>query len=368
MELTESTLYYWLSVCGLGASRQNKLLSFLSIEEIYDRAIDSDSELIKYLGEPAVMKMKRFSDGEYLEKRLENLYNNGISFITLKDKRYPERLAQSEVNPPCVLFCKGDIELLDTSCVAMVGTRVCSRYGKECAERIAAELAEYSITVVSGMATGIDAYSHAAALDAGGKTIAVLGSGINKAGPVQNLGLFSKIVESGLVVSEYDADFVGSKYSFPERNRIISGLSSAVIVVEAAKKSGSLITADRAVEQNREVFAVPGNITSGKSEGTNNLIKNGARLLTGVKDVLTFFNLQRTEIVKNNTAVALDIYEEKIYSLIQNAENSEADLNELAEKSGLTVTETMEILFSLEMKNLVERRHMQSYAIARALI
>ncbi len=364
MELTEKTLYYWLSVCGMGAGRQNKLLDIYSVEEIYDRVQRFDSELIRFLDEKTVRKMQRFSDASYIEKKLDSLYDNGISFITIKDEKYPEKLAQREVCPPSVLFYKGNIDLLNSSCVAVVGTRTCSRYGKECAERIASELAEYSITVVSGMATGIDAYSHQAALDAGGNTIAVLGSGINKAGPVQNLGLFSRIVEKGLVVSEYDADYVGTKYSFPERNRIISGLSDAVIVVEAAKKSGALITADRAVEQNREVFAVPGNITSGKSEGTNNLIKNGARLLTGVKDVLTFFNFRQTEIIKNNTVVALDIYEEKIYSLLQNAES---DVNELSEKSGFTLQETVEILFSLEMKNLIKREHNNTYTIARAL-
>ena len=364
MELTENVLYYWLSTSGIGAGRQNRLLEVYSVEEIYDRVNLFDKELVEFLDETAVQKMRRFSDAAYLEKRLDNLYNNGISFITVKDERFSERLAQREVCPPTVLFYKGDISLLDTSCVAMVGTRTCSRYGTECAERIAAELSEYSITVVSGMATGIDAYSHQAVLDANGKTIAVLGSGINKAGPAQNLGLFARIVENGLVVSEYDVDYVGSKYTFPERNRIISGLSSAVIVVEAAKKSGALITADRAVEQNREVFAIPGNITSGKSEGTNALIKNGARLLTGVKDILTFFNVQRTEIIKNNTAVALDIYEEKIYNLLQNAET---DVNELAEKSGFTVQEVVEIAFSLEMKGMIERAHNNTYRIARAL-
>ncbi len=363
MELTEKTLYYWLATCGMGAGRQNKLLDAFPVREIFERAKRSDKELIKFLDEPTVEKMKRFSDASYLEKRLDHLCDCGISFITVKDEKYPEKLAQREVCPPSVLFYKGNIDLLNTSCVAVVGTRTCSRYGKECAERIAAELSEYSITVVSGMATGIDAYSHHAALEAGGNTIAVLGSGINKAGPAQNLGLFSKIVEKGLVISEYDADYLGSKYSFPERNRIISGLSSAVVVVEAAKKSGALITADRALEQNREVFAVPGNITSGKSEGTNNLIKNGARLLTGVKDILSFFNLQQTEIIKNNTAVVLDIYEEKIYSLLQNAE---LDVNELSDKSGFTVRETVEILFSLEMKNMIKRAHNNTYTIARA--
>ena len=362
MELSEETLYYWLATSGIGASRQNKLLEKFSVEEIYDRAKCFDSGLIDFLDETAVTKMKRFADSEYLEKRLDNLYKNGISFITAKDERYPERLSQCEVVPPTVLFYKGDIGLLNSSCVAMVGTRVCSRYGKECAERLATELTEYSITVVSGMATGIDAYSHHAALEAGGKTIAVLGSGINKAGPAQNLSLFARIVSDGLVVSEYDADYIGTKYSFPERNRIISGLSSAVIVVEAAKKSGALITAERAVEQNREVFAVPGNITSGKSEGTNNLIKNGARLITGIKDILTFFNCQRTEIVKNSNVVALDIYEEKIYSLIQ---TDFSDVDALVQKSGFTTSEVIGILFSLEMKGMIKREHNNTYTIAR---
>ncbi|MDR2201706.1 MAG: DNA-processing protein DprA [Clostridiales bacterium] len=354
-------LYFWLSLSALNAQKLNKLLENYSPAELYDR-VKSDSALADAVGAAAHKRLLDYRSPDCLERMLDKVYKCGANILTLADKRYPERLNQAPVCPPPVLYYKGDITLLDTVCVAVVGTRHSSVYGKEMAHRLAADMCGYSVTVVSGMATGIDAYAHTAALESGGKTIAVLGSGLGKPTPASNTALFNKIAECGLAVSEYFVTVDAGKYTFPERNRIISGLSSAVIIVEAAKKSGALITADRAVEQNRELFAVPGNVTSPKSEGTNDLLKNGARPVTCVKDVLAFLNLQAAKILPANKPLALDIYEEKIYNLLQNEELS---VDALVESSGFSYKEVLGILFSLEMKDAVTRLRNNTYALER---
>jgi len=215
-----------------------------------------------------------------------------IQKITLQDKDYPAILKEL-YSPPKIIYIKGKIIPKDKLAIGIVGTRKCTDYGKEIAYKLSSELSKLGITIVSGLAQGIDTYAHKGALDNKARTIAVLGTGIDKNSfyPLENYNLSEQIAENGAIISEYKEGSRGTKYSFPQRNRIISGLSLGVIVIEAPEKSGALITADFAMEQNREVFVVPGPINSENSKGTNKLIKQGAKLITNISDILEELNL-----------------------------------------------------------------------------
>jgi DNA processing protein len=229
-----------------------------------------------------LLHQKKYIDAA--QRELHQTLGLGIRIITLRDPAFPG-LLKTIPDPPPILTYKGSLDP-DMPCIAIVGSRAASSYGKSAARHLACSLAEKGFCIVSGMARGIDTAAHLGALDSTGKTIAVLGSGLKKIYPWENRNLFYKIQKYGAVVSEFTLDTDPYPYNFPVRNRIISGLSCGTIVVEAAKKSGSLITARLAAEYNREVFAVPGSITSQKSQGTHFLLKQGATLVENVDDVV----------------------------------------------------------------------------------
>lgn len=270
-------------------------------------------------------------------------------FITRESRYYPHKLLLIK-NPPERLYFIGDIRLAnELPCVAVVGARKGSSYGRSVAARIGGRLAENGVVTVSGMAAGIDSCAHQGALAADGKTIAVLGTGIDICFPPQNKSLKRQIEEKGLVLSEFPPGTHGSRFSFPLRNRIISGLSLATVVVEAGVKSGSLITAEIAAEQGRAVYAVPGNITSALSLGTNKLLRDGAIALSTADDVLTDMGLIKTKIEQRNTR--LSGAEEKIVALLlQNGENS---IDELAFETEMPSQKICEIVTILELKGIV---------------
>ena len=213
-----------------------------------------------------------------------------MKIIKIEDKNYPQRLLKI-YDPPKQLYVLGNERILNEPGIAMVGSRNCTKYGEQTARSLAYNLAKYNINVISGMAKGIDSATHIGSIMGNGKTIAVLGSGFNHVYPKENMQLFNKILESGgAIITEYEPDTMPDGKNFPRRNRIISGLSKGVVVVEAAERSGSLITAELALEQGKEVFAVPGNISSQLSRGTNELIKDGAKIVTNVFDILEDFS------------------------------------------------------------------------------
>lgn len=209
-----------------------------------------------------------------------------IEKIDMKNRYYPQMLKKI-YSPPKELYVIGNKEILNMSCVAIVGCRECSQYGRKVAEKFAYELSKRGLVIVSGLAKGIDSFAHIGTVYAKGKTIAVLGSGLDNIYPKENVELARKIVEyGGCIISEYPLGTKPEKKNFPQRNRIISGLSKGVLVVEAKEKSGTLITVDFAIEQGRDVFCVPGNINSFNSVGTNELIKQGAKLVNNINDIL----------------------------------------------------------------------------------
>ena len=215
-----------------------------------------------------------------------NLNKNKIKIIKIEDKDYPEKL-KNIYNPPKELYVLGNEKILNETAIAIVGSRNCTKYGAQNAYKFAYEIAKRNICVISGLAKGVDAYSHKGAVLAKGKTIAVLGCGLDVIYPSENFELYKKIVQAGgTIITEYPLGTKPKRYNFPERNRIISGLSEKILVIEAKERSGALITVDYALEQGKDVYAIPGNITSLNSVGPNELIKEGAFIVTNIQDIV----------------------------------------------------------------------------------
>ncbi len=291
-------------------------------------------------------------DGEW--KKLEK---EKIGLITIFDKEYPKLLTHIPC-PPFLLYIKGSAETWQNKCFGVVGTRALSEYGKRAAPHITLDLARAGFTIVSGLATGIDTLAHKAALEAGAKTIAVLGTGIDERAlyPQLNLPLARKIVEGGgAVISEYAPGTHGTKFSFPQRNRIISGLSKGVLVVEADHISGAMITAKCALEQNRDVFALPGSIFAKTSEGANELIKKGAKLVACADDILEEYGLESKKVKKIIRAESPE--EEKILTMLA---DEPATVDDIIKKTGLTASQANATLMIMEIgkkiKNLDGRK------------
>lgn len=289
-----------------------------------------------------------------------------IRTISINDVEYPKMLKKIH-SPPKALYINGSFKEEDNFAVAIVGSRRASVYGIEMSERLGYDLALRGVTVVSGMARGIDSAAHRGALKANGRTIAVMGSGHNHIYPPENKDLYKKIASSGAVISEFENDTSPIPRNFPIRNRIISGLSLGIVVVEAAKNSGALITADFALEQNREVFAVPGKISSLTSEGTHALIKDGAKLVQSAEDIIEELSLHEIEpeadkpsglreekISKKTTRYiynSLTGDERKIYKVLS---DEPGYIDDVVKESGVALSKASKVLLGLELKRLIK--------------
>lgn len=271
-------------VQDIGYIRLKGLLDEFKSPENILRAPVEGLRSVKGIG-PSIAKAVKNAGSDYdVEKEIALAEKSGVVILTVFDEDYPERL-KNIYDPPVILYVKGSIKKEDSLAVSIVGSRKCTYYGMNMADNIAEKLAFSGVTVVSGLARGIDTAAHKGALKSG-RTIAVLGSGLGNIYPAENRPLSEKIAQNGAVVSEFPMHMPPNKNNFPQRNRIISGLSAAVLVVEAANKSGALITADFALEQGRDVFAVPGAAGRLSSAGTNSLIKQGAKLIDSAEDIL----------------------------------------------------------------------------------
>lgn len=300
----------------------------------------------------------------------------GASLITLEDMRYPVRLAEI-YDPPLVLFVRGDLRPEDERSVAIVGTRKATPYGIRMAERFGRDLASRGITVVSGMAAGVDAAAHRGAIEAGGRTIAVLGCGVDVVYPRQNAGLMDEIIANGCVLSQFPMGMQPSKGNFPYRNRLISGLSLGTLIVEAPLRSGALITARQAAEQGREVFAVPGQLGVYNSEGPHKLIQDGAKLVQDVDDILVELEMPEVEEAVAEPAMAVpggltraSLEPEAAQPAVPSPPPrlSEAErsilgvlapdgsfIDEIAAKCRLSISEALSSLTMMELKGLVRQ-------------
>lgn len=312
----------------------------------------STSELIKVGLKPKLVSdfdahRRRFEKQNYLEA-LEKL---GISFIVQGDEEYPGNLSEL-TNAPVVLYYKGCLEALNPPSVAIVGTRKMTSYGREVTERFVGELVNCGVAIVSGLALGIDAAAHRVAVEMGGTTIAVLPAGLDAIYPASNTQLARRIIDSGgLLLSEYPLGHPAFKTNFASRNRIVSGLSSAVVVIEGMEKSGTLLTASHAADQGRQVFAVPGQITAPTSGAPHFLIKNGASIAFSAKDVIDELDLQvKVDANKVSEIMPETEEEEKILTLL---DSEPVHQDEIVRLSGLPSSAVSATLTSMELKGLV---------------
>lgn len=342
---------------NIGSTRLKKLLDYFGKPENILRASPEKLSAIFGIGEEITRAITCFKK-EDLDRELTLAKSLGIKIITREDEDYPENL-KNIFDPPIVLYLKGKLIPEDKNSIAIVGSRRASVYGLNCAEKFACELSNYGFTIISGMARGIDTYAHRGALKAKGRTIAVMGSGFNHIYPEENKELSERIAKCGTVISEFPMNTEPLKQNFPRRNRIISGLSLGVLVVEAARNSGALITADCALEQGREVFALPGKVDSGTSFGTNSLIQQGAKLIANVADIIEELiipvaNIQKEDgkVKKSENSHFENEDEYRLYELIS---DESVQLDDLVDKTNIDAKKISDILLRLQLKHLIKQ-------------
>ncbi|MBU2591229.1 MAG: DNA-processing protein DprA [Nitrospinota bacterium] len=291
-----------------------------------------------------------------VQQEKEKAERCGVDIVTIEDAGYPARLREIYA-PPVILYKKGEFKDDDRISIAIVGSRLPTPYGRTMTERLAKGLAERGVTVVSGFARGIDTIAHTSSLKSGGRTIAVLGSGLDIIYPSENRELAKEIIKNGAIISEFPMGCQPERMNFPRRNRIISGLTTGTIVVEAAEKSGAIITANYALEQGRDVFAVPGPVSSAKSRGTNRLIKMGAKLVEDADDVIEEFSASLKISLEGKKGerrenIELTDEEKNLYNFIP---DDGIDIDNLIEVSNLPAGRVSAILLKLEIKGLVRK-------------
>lgn len=297
--MSSTELQYWIALNKMdviGAVRFNQLLRFYGSAAIAWADVSPAGLTQLGWGEKTIKRFFAFKKIINPGRELERVIKSGVTVVTMADATYPANLKEI-YDPPPILYIRGELSAGDQRSLAVVGSRRMSSYGRQATSSLVAELVKYNLTIVSGLAFGIDAVSHKTALENGGRSLIVLASGVDKATPVSNSHLADQVVQSGkgAVISEFPLGQEPKPFYFPIRNRIISGLSLGVLVVEAAEKSGALITARCALDQGREVFSVPGPIFSSTSKGTAKLIQDGAKLVTSAADVLEELSISKSE-------------------------------------------------------------------------
>ena len=346
----QDKIYLFLSCVEVTYKRALSILDkYTDITTLFKDIESRDSHTKQLFGtffDRACEKQEVF-DFEVLERFFER---RQIQVLTFENINYPEQLRQLE-QPPLVLYAKGDISLLKTESIAVVGSRSVSFYGKEVTEMFSKELAAAGFTIISGLALGVDKIAHESALSVNGKTIAVLGSGLEYIYPALNHELANKIAEKGLIISEFYPSFAPTNYSFPTRNRIIAALSQGVLITEAGKKSGALHTRDYALDLGRDIFVVPGNITSSKSEGTNNIIKccQGA-CVTTPQDILKQYGIDYKAPKKKKVQITIE--EQTILNHLKDGDKS---FDYLQEKTKMSAKNLNYCLTTMEIRGIIKK-------------
>ncbi|UCG60442.1 MAG: DNA-processing protein DprA [Candidatus Zixiibacteriota bacterium] len=341
-----------LAIPGVGSGRYNRLVKAFGSPSAVLHASRLELEAVSGISATIASNVKSLFDGSRACEIASRITELGWTVLFRDDPAYPQPLLNiPEADIPPLLFAEGELSGIDTA-VAIVGTRHPTEQGRMFAYDLAASLARAGITVVSGMAEGIDAAAHKGALETGGRTVAVWGNSLDIVYPPANKTLACQIKKRGLVLSEYLPGTSPDRANFPERNRIISGLSEGVVVIEAGKKSGALITAERALGQGRELFAVPGRPGATMSQGTNALIKKGARLLTSIDDIFEELPRLRGEVLTKKFSQLPDMtdIETRIVDLFSQGPQQ---LDQLARMADLPVQEVMEFILALELKGIV---------------
>lgn len=357
---------YWIAlnmVPGVGPVTYRKLLNHFGTPEQVLSASLHDLMVVPGLSDRIARELVNFGWPNRIDKELDAIAQQQIQLLTWDDEEYPA-LLKTIFDPPPVLYMKGQLERFRDILIAIVGSRKATTYGRTVAENLSRELAIKGIGVVSGLARGIDSAAHTGALKGGGKTVAVLGCGIDVIYPPENDRLYAEILEQGALLSEFPMHTKPDRGNFPARNRIISGLSLGTVVIEAGRQSGALITADMALEQGRDVFAVPGNITSPSSRGTNRLIKQGAHLVQHADDILHALSLEISQQISTSQPelpfqappsppLALTADEQRIYDLLS---AQPLHIDALTIQSQLPSGKVSATLMMLEMKGAVKQQ------------
>jgi len=365
--IDDDIIKYWIalkSIPGIGNVTFSALADgFGSLPDVF-RASVSDLTEIPGISVKTASAITHFKDWSKVKEELELANKNHIKIITYKDDCYPQKLLHIYDRPPYI-YVRGNLNKDDVN-VAIVGSRAASTYGKYTTERISRELAQKGVTIVSGMARGIDSAAHRGALSAHGRTVAVLGSGLDVIYPPENDKLYNDIIKNGAVVSEYPPGTPPLASNFPARNRIISGMSYGVVVVEAGEKSGSLITAKLALEQGREVFAVPGSIDSAGSRGTNKLIKQGAKLIENTEDILEEI-MPQIEVSAAAAPVSASVSASRMKNIddetlneidrkiIDSVSRGRIHIDDLISATGMPSADILSALTKMELKGIVQQ-------------
>jgi DNA processing protein len=349
----------WLAlrfIDGLGSvSYCNLIRKFGTPGSIFKASIQ-ELEAVGGIRPKVIEEIKAFNRADRVAQELEHMRRHQVSLVAFVDDNYPAQLLHI-YDPPPFLYVKGELQQGDKLAVAVVGSRFASHYGKITTEKISQDLAREGITIVSGMARGIDSSAHKAALAAGGRTIAVLGCGIDVNYPAENKKLKEEIASQGAIISEFPFSTPPASSHFPMRNRIISGLSLGVVVIEASHRSGSLITARLALEQGRDVFAVPGSIGSLRSRGTHRLIKDGAQLVEDARDILTELLPQMKDRAPS-VGVHQDSKEmvsEEAQRILDVLEQGHVQIDSITTQTGLPSSQVSSTLLDLELKEIIRQ-------------
>lgn len=341
-------------VKGIGPSRLRGLWSYFDHDMEAAWNADPQDLLSAGLNEQTLTAFLNLRKNHKLDPILDKIHRVHAHLCTLDDDEYPTLLREVSDGPP-LLYVRGRLFPEDDLALAMVGTRKASSYGLEVARRIATAMAQAGVTVVSGLARGLDTISHEATIAAGGRTIAVMGNGIDQLYPPENRALATKIVDEGLgaIVTEHPPGIPPLAENFPARNRIISGLSLGVLIVEAPQSSGALLTAQFAAEQGREVLAVPGNITSPNSEGTNRLIQDGAKLVIRPEDILDELKLSRYTLQTKRVVKSIVPDSPEEVRLLEIIALEPVHLDDISIQSGLPIFQVASMMTVMELKGLV---------------
>ncbi|MEX1377006.1 MAG: DNA-processing protein DprA [Eubacteriales bacterium] len=350
---TKELEWIWLdSIQGMNPSTFNKLVNFYQDVGVAISSIKNDIKKLTFLTNHQKGYLSKCLNKDYLNRIIELLKKYDVQAVSMISEKYPEELKHI-YDPPPVLYCIGNVNLLNHDRIlGVIGSRTPTNYGMDTARKISEDLANNGVCIVSGMAMGIDGSAHEGALNAKGHTIAVLGSGPEIVYPECNRDIYNKIKKEGLIVTEHIPTVQALPYHFPARNRIITGLSKGILVVEAAKTSGTLKTIDHAQDQGREVLAIPGNITSDKSYTPNHLIQEGCSLIMDYKDVMQWFGWRETKGAKDRTIhlEGMDIQEKSVYNVI---DNNGSRFDEIQFMLDYTPTQLISLLSRLEIKGLI---------------
>lgn len=343
----------------IGSGKKRKLMEYYHSAGNIFKAKGQELRHLGILKEEEVLYLLEQQKDQVIYALWQSLQDKKISFCTSEEAEYPYRLLKI-YDPPYGLFYKGSLPKVNAVSLAIIGARACSNYGKEQSYYFAKLLAEKKIQIISGLARGVDGFAHSGAVAAKGTTFAVMGCGPDIIYPSEHKRLYEEIISSnGGILSEYPPGTMPYRWNFPSRNRIISGLSNGVLVIEARKRSGSLITVDAALEQGRDVFSIPGRAGDPLSVGTNNLIKQGAELVDRPEDILHFYQVDFAGKTEKKD-LSLETGEKIVYA---NLGFDEKHLDRLAEDTGMGIGRLMEILLRLEEKGLVEQTGLYFHAI-----